>query len=117
MAVLSWFSSIGVLSSVSLLVSIVAFSFLGDCDGNATCSNVLHPNDAALNTTDIFEAKFPLSIGLLIFCYAGHSVFPEIFVSMKNAKDGPKVSSIALVALFHGCCLVQPLNTHAPFLR
>ena len=44
MAVMSWFSFLGVLSSISLVISIVAFSMLGTCDGGSNCSNVEHPD-------------------------------------------------------------------------
>eukprot|EP00750_Incisomonas_marina_P009558 INCI16042.2.p1 GENE.INCI16042.2~~INCI16042.2.p1 ORF type:complete len:623 (+),score=69.95 INCI16042.2:243-2111(+) len=92
MALLSWFSFLGVMSSISLVVSIVAYSFLGTCAGGSNCSNVEHPDPEALNLTEgLVRENLPMSVGLLMFCFAGHSVFPEIMASMKTVADGPKV--------------------------
>ena len=63
--------------------------------------------------------KFALSIGLLIFCFAGHSVFPEVFASMKHAKDGPKVLNqtygfVTVLYIFIAICGFLWLGFDAP---
>lgn len=41
-----------------------------------------HPTGTALNL-----ANLPVSLGIFGFCYAGHSVFPNIYSSMKKPSD------------------------------
>lgn len=36
-------------------------------------------------------AKLPLTIGLYSFCYGSHSVFPEIYSSMKEPSRFPSI--------------------------
>ena len=60
-----------------------------------------------------------LSIGLLIFCFAGHAVFPEVFTSMRRPQDGPKVLDltygfVSLLYIFIGVCGYRWLGSDAP---
>lgn len=45
-----------------------------------------HPSGPALDL-----AKLPVTIGLFGFCYGSHSVFPNIYSSMKEPSKFPSV--------------------------
>ncbi|KAK4270346.1 hypothetical protein QN277_023390 [Acacia crassicarpa] len=55
-----------------------------------------HPTGSALNL-----AHIPVSIGLYSFCFAGHSVFPNIYSSMKEPSKFPVVLAVSF-----GFCFV-----------
>ncbi|KAJ8533940.1 hypothetical protein K7X08_007264 [Anisodus acutangulus] len=54
-----------------------------------------HPSGTALNI-----AKFPVTIGLYSFCYGSHSVFPNIYSSMKEPSRFPSVLLISFSIAF-----------------
>ncbi|XP_021289732.1 vacuolar amino acid transporter 1 [Herrania umbratica] len=56
-----------------------------------------HGSGTALNL-----ANLPISVGIYSFCYAGHSVFPNIYSSMKE----PSLFPLVLVASFIFCWFV-----------
>lgn len=108
LSILAWLSMLAVLAVFIIVFILLGFS-LGDSDtwelGNIPSFDI--------NT-------FPISLGIILFSYCGHTVFPGIEGSMHEPKKYKKVSHWAfssvtlmkfLVGLF--CCLTFGSNTQS----
>lgn len=90
---LSWFSLLGVISSMFCLFSIFYIGFMIDPSAPGyTMGSLLEPQPMEL-LADL--DRIPLSIGLTMVAFGGHSVFPSICSSMANRADYPRVLNIA----------------------
>lgn len=108
LSILAWLSMLAVIACFIIVFILLGFS-LGDSNtwelGNIPSFN--------LNT-------FPVSLGIILFSYCGHTVFPGIEGSMQEPKKYKKVSHWAfssvtamkfLVGLF--CCLTFGTGTQS----
>ncbi|XP_044949038.1 amino acid transporter AVT1C-like [Hordeum vulgare subsp. vulgare] len=78
LSLLSYLSAGGV---VATLTVIVCLFWVGIGDGVG-----FHPSGSALNLTHL-----PVALGLYGYCFSGHSVFPNIYSSMKERSQFPFV--------------------------
>ena len=108
LSVLAWLSMLAVLA-----VFIIVFILLGFTLGDSDTWELGNIPSFDLNT-------FPISLGIILFSYCGHTVFPGIEGSMREPKKYKKVSHWAfssvtlmkfLVGLF--CCLTFGSNTQS----
>lgn len=80
LSILAWLSMLAVLA-----VFIIVFILLGFCLGES--------NSWALENIPSFNLNtFPVSLGIILFSYCGHTVFPGIEGSMQEPKKYKKVS-------------------------
>lgn len=108
LSILAWLSMLAVLA-----VFVIVFILLGFCLGES--------NTWALGNIPSFNLDtFPVSLGIILFSYCGHTVFPGIQGSMQEPKKYKKVTHGAfisvtaikfLVGLF--CCLTFGANTQS----
>ncbi|KAF6150312.1 hypothetical protein GIB67_034011, partial [Kingdonia uniflora] len=87
LSLLSYLSAGGVVAS---LVVVVCLLWVGVVDKVG-----FHPSGTALDLSNL-----PVSLGLYGFCYAGHSVFPNIYSSMKNPSQFPTVLVVSFSLCF-----------------
>lgn len=102
LSLLSYFSAIGILSSLFCLYSVFYIGLAIDTSApDYTIGSLLHPQPLqVIGDSD----RMPLSIGLTMVAFGGHSVFPTICSSLTNRKEFPKVVNYAyvIVALVYG---------------
>ena len=108
LSVLAWLSMLAVIA-----VFIIVFVLLGFSLGDYNTWEWANIPSFDLNT-------FPISLGIILFSYCGHTVFPGIEVSMQEPKKYKKVSHWGfslvtalkfLVGLF--CCLTFGSKTQS----
>ncbi|PUZ67563.1 hypothetical protein GQ55_3G446200 [Panicum hallii var. hallii] len=78
LSLLSYLSAGGVIATVTVIVCLF---WVGIGEGIG-----FHPSGAAVNLTHL-----PVALGLYGYCYSGHSVFPNIYSSMKDRSQFPFV--------------------------
>ncbi|KAM3254650.1 hypothetical protein ACQJBY_048242 [Aegilops geniculata] len=78
LSLLSYLSAGGVVATITVVVCLF---WVGIGDGVG-----FHPSGSALNLTHL-----PLALGLYGYCFSGHSVFPNIYSSMKERSQFPFV--------------------------
>ncbi|CAM0949428.1 unnamed protein product [Alopecurus aequalis] len=78
LSLLSYLSAGGVVATVTVIVCLF---WVGIGDGVG-----FHPSGTALNLTHL-----PVALGLYGYCFSGHSVFPNIYSSMKERSQFPFV--------------------------
>lgn len=96
LAVVAYFSIVGVLSSVLLLGSLL---WTGIADTG------FHWEGRALNVSGL-----PTALGLYFVCFTSHAVFPTIYASMKEKTRFPKVLLISFVLCTFNYGLVAVLG-------
>ncbi|XP_068668200.1 amino acid transporter AVT1D-like isoform X2 [Aristolochia californica] len=92
---MSYLSAGGVIASVLVVLCLL---WVGVIDGIG-----FHPSGTALDI-----ANLPVALGLYGFCYAGHPLFPNIYLSMQNPADFPSVlllSFIICTVLYSGVAI------------
>ncbi|KAL6847336.1 hypothetical protein ACP4OV_023189 [Aristida adscensionis] len=89
LSLLSYLSAGGV---VATLTVVVCLFWVGIGDGVG-----FHPSGTALDLT-----RLPVALGLYGYCYSGHSVFPNIYSSMKDRSQFPMVLAFCFIV----CTLV-----------
>ncbi|XP_062203833.1 amino acid transporter AVT1C-like [Phragmites australis] len=89
LSLLSYLSAGGVVATITVMVCLF---WVGIGEGIG-----FHPSGSALNLTHL-----PVALGLYGYCYSGHSVFPNIYSSMKDRSQFPFV----LVFCFIVCTIV-----------
>ncbi|KAK1264900.1 hypothetical protein QJS04_geneDACA011314 [Acorus gramineus] len=89
LSLLSYLSAGGVV--VSVLVAICLL-WVGAVDGVG-----FHPGGTALEI-----ANFPVAIGIYGFCFSGHTLFPNIYSSMKKPEQFP----VVLIVSFFTCLIL-----------
>lgn len=102
MSMLSYFSVLGILSSFFCLYAIFYVGFAIDTDApDYTEGSLLHPQ--SLQTIGDLD-RIPLTIGLTMVAFGGHSVFPSICSSLANKDEYPKVLDLSylIVGLVYG---------------
>ncbi|KAI5069399.1 hypothetical protein GOP47_0015700 [Adiantum capillus-veneris] len=85
LSLLSYVSAVGVVASV-VVVLCVLWVGVGGVGFQKT--------SPLLNLSTL-----PISVGLYGFCYSGHSVFPNIYSSLKNPSQFPKVLMIRMAVM------------------
>uniref|UniRef100_A0ACD5Y6P4 Uncharacterized protein n=1 Tax=Avena sativa TaxID=4498 RepID=A0ACD5Y6P4_AVESA len=78
LSLLSYLSAGGVVATITVIVCLF---WVGIGDGVG-----FHPSGTALNL-----ARLPVALGLYGYCFSGHSVFPNIYSSMKERSQFPYV--------------------------
>ncbi|KAK1627175.1 hypothetical protein QYE76_001490 [Lolium multiflorum] len=78
LSLLSYLSAGGVVATMTVIVCLF---WVGIGDGVG-----FHPSGTALNLT-----RLPVALGLYGYCFSGHSVFPNIYSSMKEPSQFPFV--------------------------
>ncbi|TMW55743.1 hypothetical protein Poli38472_010625 [Pythium oligandrum] len=93
LSMLSWFSLLGIMSSLFCLYAIMFIGFAIDYTApDYIMGSLIQPQPTEL----LADAdRIPLAIGLTMVAFGGHSVFPSICSSMKNREDYPAVLNIA----------------------
>ncbi|KAH7405217.1 hypothetical protein KP509_15G061200 [Ceratopteris richardii] len=96
LSLLSYVSALGVLSSVLVVLCV---SWIGVVDEIG-----FHWSGRPLNFSSL-----PLSLGLYAFCYSGHSVFPNIYSSLKKPSQFPLVllMSFLVCTILYGSMAVM----------
>ncbi|KAJ9545462.1 hypothetical protein OSB04_025169 [Centaurea solstitialis] len=87
LSLLSYVSAGGVLTLIAVVVCLL---WLGVVD-----KIEFHPSGTALEV-----GSFPVAVGLIGFCYGGHSVFPNIYTSMKEPWRFPSALIISFAISF-----------------
>ncbi|CAN4109676.1 unnamed protein product [Withania somnifera] len=87
---LSLLSIISAGGVISLILVVICLIWVGVIDEVG-----FHPSGTAINI-----AKLPVTIGLYSFCYGSHSVFPNIYSSMKEPSKFPSVLLISFSLAF-----------------
>ncbi|XP_024318904.1 amino acid transporter AVT1C [Brachypodium distachyon] len=77
LSLLSYLSAGGVVATITVMVCLFWIG-IGEVG--------FHPSGTALNLTQL-----PLALGLYGYCFSGHSVFPNIYSSMKDRSQFPFV--------------------------
>ncbi|XP_055807908.1 amino acid transporter AVT1D-like [Solanum dulcamara] len=91
-----WLRNLSLLSIISaggviaLIIVVICLLWVGVVDDVG-----FHPSGTAINI-----AKLPVTIGLYSFCYGSHSVFPNIYSSMKEPSRFPSVLLISFSTAF-----------------
>lgn len=102
LSLLSYFSIIGILSSLFCLYTVFYVGFAIDTSAaEYTIGSLLQPQPLEV----IADAeRIPLAIGLTMVAFGGHSVFPSICSSMADRTEYPKVLNVAylIVCLVYG---------------
>lgn len=100
LSLLSYFSIIGILSSLFCLYTLFFVGFAIDTTAAGyTVGSLIEPQPLEI----VADAdRIPLAIGLTMVAFGGHSVFPSICSSMENRAEYPKVLNIAYFTV----CLV-----------
>ena len=75
MYILSWLSMISVLASMGSILTLIVFGFTKMHDWKLT-------NIPTFNPT-----TFPISLGIIVFTYSGHEIFPSIEASMRKPEQ------------------------------
>ncbi|CAL5092871.1 unnamed protein product [Urochloa decumbens] len=78
LSLLSYLSAGGVVATITVIVCLF---WVGIGEGIG-----FHPSGAVVNLT-----RLPVALGLYGYCYSGHSVFPNIYSSMKDRSQFPFV--------------------------
>lgn len=102
LSLLSYFSIIGILSSLFCLYTLFYVGFAIDTSAtDYTIGSLLHPQPLEIVAD---TERIPLAIGLTMVAFGGHSVFPSICSSMADRKEYPKVLNVAyfIVCLVYG---------------
>ncbi|KAG9454630.1 hypothetical protein H6P81_007534 [Aristolochia fimbriata] len=81
---MSYLSAGGVIASILVVLCLL---WVGVIDGVG-----FHPSGTALDI-----ANLPVALGLYGFCYAGHPLFPNIYLSMQNPSDFPSVLLLSFI--------------------
>ncbi|CAL9187957.1 unnamed protein product [Musa hybrid cultivar] len=84
LSVLSYLSAAGVVATILVIICLLW--------GGVVDQIGFHPGGRALNLVDL-----PVALGLYGFGYSGHSVFPNIYSSMKRPSQFPTVLIICFV--------------------
>ncbi|KAI4341842.1 hypothetical protein MLD38_026517 [Melastoma candidum] len=92
LTLLSYISVSGVVSSILIVFCLLWVGVVNDVG--------FHPGGTAIKI-----ASLPFAAGIYGFCYAGHSVFPNIYTSMRRPSQFPVV-----VILSFGFCLFMYLG-------
>src|SRR5687768_15136332 len=93
LSLLSYFSIIGILSSMFCLFTVFFVGFsINPTDVGYTMGSLLHPQPLEI-VADV--DRIPLAIGLTMVAFGGHSVFPSICSSMADRTEYPKVLDVA----------------------
>ncbi|TYZ58072.1 hypothetical protein PybrP1_010724 [[Pythium] brassicae (nom. inval.)] len=102
LSLLSYFSLIGILSSLFCLFTVYYVGFAIDpTTPEYTTGSLLEPQPLEpIADTE----RIPLAIGLTMVAFGGHSVFPSICSSMQDRAEYPKVLNVAyfIVCLVYG---------------
>ncbi|TVU49615.1 hypothetical protein EJB05_00933, partial [Eragrostis curvula] len=78
LSLLSYLSAGGVFATLTVIICLFWVGIGGGVG--------FHPSGTALNLT-----RLPVALGLYGYCYSGHSVFPNIYSSMKDRSQFPFV--------------------------
>ncbi|KAK3140059.1 hypothetical protein QOZ80_5AG0394940 [Eleusine coracana subsp. coracana] len=89
LSLLSYLSAGGVFATLTVIICLFCVGIGGGVG--------FHPSGTALNLTHL-----PVALGLYGYCYSGHSVFPNIYSSMKDRSQFPFV----LLFCFIVCTIV-----------
>lgn len=98
LSLLSYFSIIGILSSIFCLYTIL---YVGSMAENGEIGSLLEPQPVRWIAS---YDRIPLSIGLTMVAFGGHSVFPSICSTMKRREEFPQVLNVAygIVVVIYG---------------
>lgn len=102
LSILSYFSIVGILSSFFCLYSVLYVGVAIDpSEPGYTGGSLLHPSHVEFIAD---SDRIPLSIGLTMVAFGGHSVFPSICSSMANKRDYPRMLNVSyfIVILVYG---------------
>lgn len=104
LSLLSYFSIVGIFSSVYLLGILLFVGITNGQDGS-----LMNP---ATTEWIAEQDRLPLSIGLIMVGYAGHAVFPSIYYSMEDKTKYSKMLDIT----YGTVCLVYGIIAVAGYL-
>ncbi|PIA54701.1 hypothetical protein AQUCO_00900933v1 [Aquilegia coerulea] len=87
LTLLSYLSAGGVIATICVVICLL---WVGVVDHIG-----FHPSGTALNLVNL-----PVALGIYGFCYSGHSVFPNIYSSMKEPSKFPAALVVSFVVCF-----------------
>ncbi|DBA00817.1 TPA: hypothetical protein N0F65_004722 [Lagenidium giganteum] len=95
LSILSYFSIVGILSSFFCLYTVLYVGLFTDEATAATLGgSLLHPRPVEIIAD---SDRIPLSIGLTMVAFGGHSVFPSICSSMADKSQYPRMLDVSYV--------------------
>lgn len=106
LAALSKFSAVGTIATLALVLVVVVMAL---CCPDASDKLRLHNRHNSMldNTSDeSSDAQQALSFGLVLFCFAGHALFPSIYFSLEDAGQWDKVVNLSYVIAFGASAVV-----------
>ena len=93
LSTLSKFSAVGTIATISLVLVV-------------TIAAIVRPDVGESSSLDVDAASKALSIGLVLYCFAGHALFPSIYFSLEDpARDWDFVVDVSY-AIVGACCVV-----------
>lgn len=104
---LSKFSAVGTIATLALVLVVVVMALF--CSGASEKLRLHNQNNSMLgsNSDVSTEAERALSFGLVLFCFAGHALFPSIYFSLENpSRHWDRVVNISYVIAFGASTVV-----------
>lgn len=106
---LSKFSAVGTISTVALVLVVTFMALFCRTGSEESLHDLKHGPNTALESGDSEEpfSQRALSVGLVLYCFAGHALFPSIYYSLKDPpQQWDSVIDVSYAVVFFSSAVV-----------